>query len=36
MLGLAPQAQAFPIIGGIIKGLGGLFGGLLSRLFSRG
>lgn len=32
MLGLVPQAQAFPIIGGIIKGLGGLFGGLLSRL----
>ncbi len=25
MLGLAPQAQAFHIIGGVIMGLGGLF-----------
>ena len=28
----APQAQAFPILGGLMRGLGDLFGGLLSRL----
>ncbi len=31
-LAFAPQAQAFPIVGGLIRGLLGGFGGLLSRL----